>query len=276
MKSQDTAGACASPTRARRPTPVACLQNGVENERVVLRRLRRARRGLRDEPDFTHRSRRRHRAVGAGQAVFLGPSSTYQSSLGSHAPSRIAAALDRVDLPLGAPAQRDALEVHQKLLMNLADSIEATVTPAPEVKERSTKWRAARRVGASVHARGRHRLRVQREEDKERRADRMHVQPVNGAFRGGGSSWQSFSAWHPLDRDRLPQRRDRNARPPARRPDTSEHADATHRERARAERRTAAARSPVALAAHRTGVVKASTLRTRAWGRRGYCSQRET
>ena len=32
-----------------------------------------------------------------------------------------------------------------------------------------------------------------RDEDKERRADRMHVQPVNGEYRGGGSSWQSLA-----------------------------------------------------------------------------------
>ena len=32
-----------------------------------------------------------------------------------------------------------------------------------------------------------------RDEDKERRGDRMSVQPVNGEFRGGGSSWQSLA-----------------------------------------------------------------------------------
>ena len=32
-----------------------------------------------------------------------------------------------------------------------------------------------------------------RDEDKERRGDRMHVQPVNGEMRGGGSSWQSLA-----------------------------------------------------------------------------------
>ena len=32
-----------------------------------------------------------------------------------------------------------------------------------------------------------------REEDKERRGERMTVRPVNGEFRGGGSSWQSLT-----------------------------------------------------------------------------------
>src|SRR4029077_1857354 len=67
--------------------------------------------------------------------------------------------------------------------------IEATVTPAPEVKDLVKRVRAEgeaclRAAGIDF---------ASRDEDKERRADRMHVQPVNGAFRGGGSSWQSLA-----------------------------------------------------------------------------------
>ena len=78
---------------------------------------------------------------------------------------------------------------YTKLLMNLANSIEATVTPDPQVKD----------LAAIVRAEGEACLRAagidfaSRDEDKERRADRMHVQPVNGEFRGGGSSWQSLA-----------------------------------------------------------------------------------
>ena len=37
----------------------------------------------------------------------------------------------------------------------------------------------------------------------------MHVQPVNGEFRGGGSSWQSLARGTRSIESRLPQRRDR-------------------------------------------------------------------
>jgi 2-dehydropantoate 2-reductase len=73
--------------------------------------------------------------------------------------------------------------------MNLANSIEATVAPDPKVKElvglaRAEGETALRAAGIDF---------ASAEEDKERRADRMHVQPVNGEYRGGGSSWQSLA-----------------------------------------------------------------------------------
>ena len=78
---------------------------------------------------------------------------------------------------------------YTKLLMNLANSVEATVAPDPRVGE----------LVKLVRAEGEACLRAagidfaSREEDKERRGDRMHVRPVNGEFRGGGSSWQSLA-----------------------------------------------------------------------------------
>ena len=41
------------------------------------------------------------------------------------------------------------------------------------------------------------------EEDKERRGDRMSVRPVNGEFRGGGSSWQSLARGRSIETDYL-------------------------------------------------------------------------
>ena len=78
---------------------------------------------------------------------------------------------------------------YTKLLMNLANSIEATVAPDPRVGD----------LVKLVRAEGEACLRAagidfaSREEDKERRGDRMDVRPVNGEFRGGGSSWQSLA-----------------------------------------------------------------------------------
>jgi len=78
---------------------------------------------------------------------------------------------------------------YTKLLMNLANSIEAAISPDPEVKA----------LVRLVRAEGEACLRTagidfaSADEDKERRGDRMRVQPVNGEFRGGGSSWQSLA-----------------------------------------------------------------------------------
>jgi 2-dehydropantoate 2-reductase len=78
---------------------------------------------------------------------------------------------------------------YTKLLMNLANSVEAAVTPDPKVKELVKLARAegeACLTAAGIDF-------ASSAEDKERRGDRMHVQPVNGEFRGGGSSWQSLA-----------------------------------------------------------------------------------
>ena len=76
-----------------------------------------------------------------------------------------------------------------KLLMNLANSIEATVAPDPRVEELVGRVRAEgeaclRAAGIDF---------ASAEEDRARRGDLVQQQPVNGAFRGGGSSWQSLA-----------------------------------------------------------------------------------
>ena len=82
------------------------------------------------------------------------------------------------------------------------------------------------------------------DEDKERRADRMHVQPVNGEFRGGGSSWQSLArGTRSIETDylngeivmlgRLARRRHAGERADAARRRTSRPASARRRSRCR-------------------------------------------
>ena len=78
---------------------------------------------------------------------------------------------------------------YTKLLMNLANSIEATVAPDPRV-EGAGEARAGRGRGVPAPAGIDF---ASADEDKERRGDRMNVRPVNGEFRGGGSSWQSLA-----------------------------------------------------------------------------------
>jgi 2-dehydropantoate 2-reductase len=73
--------------------------------------------------------------------------------------------------------------------MNLANSIEATVAPDDRVKDLVVRVRAEgeaalRAAGVDF---------ASAEEDKARRGDIVKQAPVNGAFRGGGSSWQSLA-----------------------------------------------------------------------------------
>jgi 2-dehydropantoate 2-reductase len=78
---------------------------------------------------------------------------------------------------------------YAKLLMNLANAIEATVAPDPRVKDLVVRVRAegeACLTAAGIDF-------ASADEDKARRGDLVQQQPVNGAFRGGGSSWQSLA-----------------------------------------------------------------------------------
>ena len=72
------------------------------------------------------------------------------------------------------------------------------------------------------------------DEMNARRQDALRLQPIAGKPRGGGSIVAEHRPRRRVDRDRLPQRRDRAARPPARRPDARERRHAAHRPAARA------------------------------------------
>ncbi len=126
---------------------------------------------------------------------------------------------------------------YTKLLMNLANSIEATVTPDPDVSATSSAG-CAPRARPCLRAAGIDF--ASREEDKERRGDRMHVQPVDGEIRGGGSSWQSLArGTRSIEADYL-NGEIVDARSPARCADSGERAHATSRQRAGARGRAAA------------------------------------
>jgi 2-dehydropantoate 2-reductase len=186
MKSQDTIAACAALDGcAPAGIAVACFQNGVENERVVLRHF-----------------------AGTYAVCVMSPTSHVDPGIVIAQSAPVSGLLDIGCYPAGlddrAHAIAGALNAstfhsiprpdvmrwkYTKLLMNLANSIEATVVPSPEVGDLVKRVRAEgeaclRAAGIDF---------ASAEEDKERRADRMHVQPVNGEFRGGGSSWQSLA-----------------------------------------------------------------------------------
>jgi 2-dehydropantoate 2-reductase len=186
MKSQDTIGACAALTEsAPADIAVACFQNGVENERVVLRHFA-------STYAVCVMSPTAHTEPGvvlAQSAPVTGllDIGRYPTGLDDRA-ERIAGALNHATFH-SIPRPDVMRWKYTKLLMNLANSIEAAVTPDPAVgglvKRVRTEGEACLRAAGIDFA--------SREEDKERRADRMSVRPVNGEFRGGGSSWQSLA-----------------------------------------------------------------------------------
>lgn len=186
MKSQDTIGACqALSASAPRDIAVACFQNGVENERVVLRHFA-------DTYAVCVMSPTAHTEPGvvlaqSAPVTGLFDIGRYPSGLDGRA-HQIADALNASTFH--SIARPDVMRwKYTKLLMNLANSIEAVVTPDPRVGDLVELVRAEGE--ACLHAAGIDF--ASRDEDKERRGDRMDVRPVNGEFRGGGSSWQSLA-----------------------------------------------------------------------------------
>jgi len=186
MKSQDTIGACQELTACAPPEiAVACFQNGVENERVVLRHFA----GTYAVCVMSPTSHIDPGVVIAQSAPVSGllDLGCYPSGLDDRA-EEISAALNASTFH--SVARPDVMRwKYTKLLMNLANSIEAAVTPDPLVKELVKLVRnegEACLLAAGIDF-------ASADEEKERRADRMHVQPVNGEFRGGGSSWQSLA-----------------------------------------------------------------------------------
>ena len=226
MKSQDTIGACEA--LARRAPPdiaVACFQNGVENERVVLRHFAATLRRVRDEPDRAHSSPGVvHGAVGARERPARHrplPDRRRRARRGDRRRAATPSTFHSIPRP-------DVMRwKYTKLLMNLANSVEATVRARSAASATSSSSCAprARRACAPRASTSRRAKRTRSAEATAWTCDRS-----NGEFRGGGSSWQSLRPRHRLDRDRLPQRRDRDARAPARRADAGERAHAANRE----------------------------------------------
>jgi 2-dehydropantoate 2-reductase len=186
MKSQDTIGACQELIACAPPDiAVACFQNGVENERVVLRHF-----------------------AGTYAVCVMSPTSHIDPGVVIAQSAPVSGLLDVGCFPSGLDDRTEKISAalnastfhslarpdvmrwkYTKLLMNLANSIEAAVTPDPKVEE---LVQLVRREGEACLAAAGIDF-ASADEDKERRADRMHVQPVNGEYRGGGSSWQSLA-----------------------------------------------------------------------------------
>jgi 2-dehydropantoate 2-reductase len=185
MKTQDTQAALRALTETA-PTEIAvvCAQNGVENERLALRH-------------FAHvyamcvMCPAAHLEPGVVQAsstpiTGLLDLGRYPNGLDERA-GAIATALERSTFE-SVPRADIMRWKYTKLLMNLGNAAEALCGPVDgvgEIVRRARSEGAAVLAAAAIDA-------ASREEDQERRADRMHVKPIAGAARGGGSSWQSL------------------------------------------------------------------------------------
>ncbi len=180
-KTQDSTGAFdALAAAAGTGVPVVCVQNGVENERIALRR-------------FAHV----HAICVMLPAEHLEPGVVAASSapvsglldIGRY-PAGVDDVTESVAAALGASTFESAPRPdvmrwkYRKLLMNLANAVDALCEPGDDANELS---RQARREGAAVlEAAGIDVASV--EEDRNRRGDRLTPRLA----RGGGSTWQSL------------------------------------------------------------------------------------
>ncbi len=186
MKTQDTPDALAA-LRECAPANIAlvCAQNGVANERMALRDFA----GVYGMCVMCPAQHLEPGVVQASSAPVTGllDLGCYPRGIDDRGRA-IAAALEASTFE--SVPRRDIMRwKYTKLLMNLGNAVEALCGhDDPDAAELT---RRARSEGASV-------LRTaeidaaSREEDAERRGTRMNVRPINGAPRGGGSSWQSL------------------------------------------------------------------------------------
>ncbi len=180
-KTQDSAGALSALAAAAGPAvPVVCVQNGVENERIALRR-------------FEHvyaicvmlpAEHLEPGVVAASSAPVTGllDIGRYPAGLDDTAHA-VASALSGATFE-SIPRSDVMRWKYAKLLMNLGNAVEALCAPGDDANSLA---RFARREGAAV-------LRTAGidvasiEEDRERRGDRLTPRLA----RGGGSTWQSL------------------------------------------------------------------------------------
>jgi 2-dehydropantoate 2-reductase len=185
VKGQDTEEALTQlVTVAPQETPIVCMQNGVENERRVLRRFPRTYAMC----VLCPASHLRPGVIVAHSAPVTGlfDLGRYPSGVDDVAEA-IAEALQASTFE-SLPRPDIMRWKYRKLIMNLTNAIEAL--SGPEGRE-SALAREARREGEAVlQAAGVAVASV--EEDRARRADLLAYRPTPSGTRGGGSSWQSL------------------------------------------------------------------------------------
>ena len=186
MKTQDTADALDALVDVAPPaTPIVCAQNGVENERLALRRF----------------------ADVHGMCVML-PATHLEPGLVEVSSTPVSGILDVGRFPSGIDDTTEAVAAalesstfsshavadvmrrkYAKLLMNLGNALDAACGPGAR---RSRIYAAARAEALACFAAAGIAV-ASDEEDRARRGDLLQVKPIAGRPRGGSSMWQSIA-----------------------------------------------------------------------------------
>ena len=185
VKGQDTAAALAGLVGGPADLAIVCLQNGVENERQVLRRTANT-----------------YAVPVMLPATHLDPGVVEVSS------APVSGILDVGRYPRGIDDRAEAVSAAfatstfssipqpevmrfkwSKLLLNLGNALEAAVGPIGRQSELYDRARAE--ATAVLEAAG---IDVASPtEEAERRGDLLRMRPIDGRRRGGGSTWQSLA-----------------------------------------------------------------------------------
>ncbi|MFD0412727.1 ketopantoate reductase family protein [Streptomyces sp. NPDC127108] len=174
-------------TTAAESLPLVCAQNGVESERMALRRFRHVY-GMCVFLPATYVEPGTVSAAGAPRTGML-HIGRYPAGVDDTA-RRIAADLESAKLL--APVVADVMRwKYGKLLGNLANAVDALTGPVTE-EDALVLVRRARAEGEAVLAAAGIAA-VGEQEQRETRGDRVTLEPLPGVPRGGGSSWQSLS-----------------------------------------------------------------------------------
>ncbi|WP_416978288.1 ketopantoate reductase family protein [Streptomyces sp. T028] len=167
--------------------PLLCAQNGVESQRLALRRFRHVY-GVCVWLPSTH--------VEPGVVSAAGTPLTGILHLGRHphgtddTARRIAADLEKAHFE--APVVEDVARwQYAKLLSNLANALEAVSGPVGDPRAEALFARVRAEGAAVLDAAGI--AYASAEEQRAVRGDKVTLVPLDGVPRGGGSSWQSLS-----------------------------------------------------------------------------------
>ena len=184
-KTQDAAAVLDAVAAASSDVPVVCATNGIEAERLALRRL----------PAV-------HGMCVMLPAAHLEPGVVEASSAPCSGILDVGLALgghDEVDADLAAalaaggfvadPEPEVMRRKRAKLLLNLANVLDAACGPDPDILPIATSARAE--GVATFEAAGL--AYASEDEDRARRGDHLRMRPIDGRRRGGGSTWQSLA-----------------------------------------------------------------------------------
>ncbi|MBI5949952.1 MAG: ketopantoate reductase family protein [Chloroflexi bacterium] len=185
MKTQDTGPALeALEAAAGCDIPVICVQNGVENERLALRRFARVYATSVMLPAT-------HLEPGVVQADSAPVSGILDTGCYPHGTDDVCeawcAALERSTFS-AKPEPRPMWRKYTKLLMNLGNAFQAICGAGADGRELLAR---ARQEGIACYRAAGIEFATE-EEDRERRGTLIRVGPIAGKVRGGGSSWQSM------------------------------------------------------------------------------------